>query len=154
MNRLIENMRHRIVVKLIILVGSTLLATVSTWAYFNIRYQEKRMMQNILVATDRLTNTIKLGTHYAMMLNSRDDINQIINNIARQKEIETIRIYNKEGQIKFTNRPAEIDTQTNIKAEACYICHKTEPVRSHLRLSERTRIFHSDRGYRLLGGGM
>jgi histidine kinase len=108
-------------------------------------------MENIVAGTDRLTNTIKLGTHYAMMLNSRDDINQIINNIGRLKEIETIRIYNKNGEIKYSNRPTEIDTATNIKDEACYICHRTEPPLSALSLEERTRIFTTARGYRLLG---
>jgi histidine kinase len=151
MRNLIEHMRHRMAVKLILVVGVTLLATLSTWAYFNIRYQEKRMMHNLLAGTDRLTTTIKLGAHYAMMLNSRDDINQIINNIARQKGIETIRIYNKQGQIKFTNRPSEVDTVTNIKAEACYICHRTDPPQTRLELAERTRMFRSDQGDRLLG---
>ncbi len=108
-------------------------------------------MENIVEGTDRLTNTIKLGTHYAMMLNSRDDINQIINNIGRQKEIETIRIYNKGGKIKYSNQPTEIDTATNIKDEACYICHRTEPPLFELSLEERTRIFTSAKGYRLLG---
>ena len=108
-------------------------------------------MENIVAGTDRLTNTIKLGTHYAMMLNSRDDINQIINNIGRQQEIETIRIYNKEGEIKYSNRTTEVDTTTNIKDEACYICHRTEPPLATLGLEERTRIFKSSKGYRLLG---
>ena len=86
-----------------------------------------------------------------MMLNSRDDINQIINNISRQVAIETIRIYNKDGKIKFSNRTAEVETTTNIKDEACYICHRTEPPMSELDLAERTRIFDSPQGYRLLG---
>ncbi len=146
-----KNIRRRLVLKLILTVGLTLLITLSTWAYFNINYQEKKLMQNIVSGTDRLTNTIRLGTHYAMMLNSRDDINQIINNIGRQKEIETIRIYNKEGQIKFSNQTSEVDRLTNIKAEACYICHKTDPPLSDLALAERTRIFVSPEGYRLLG---
>lgn len=124
---------------------------ITTWAYFNIDDQENKLMKNVVEGTDRLTNTIKLGTHYAMMLNSRDDINQIINNIARQKEIETIRIYNKEGQIKFSNQPSELETKTNIKDEACYICHRTDPPLSELGLDERTRIFASQQGYRLLG---
>ena len=137
--------------KLIFTVGMTLLITISTWAYFNIDYQEKKLMGNIVAGTDRLTNTIKLGAHYAMMLNSRDDINQIINNISRQVAIETIRIYNKDGKIKFSNRTAEVETTTNIKDEACYICHRTEPPMSELDLAERTRIFDSPQGYRLLG---
>ncbi len=145
------NLRRRLASKLIFTVGLTLLITISTWAYFNINYQKKKLMENIVAGTDRLTNTIKLGTHYAMMLNSRDDINQIINNIGRQKEIETIRIYNKNGQIKFSNRPAEVEATTNIKDEACYICHRTDPPQSELGLEERTRIFASPQGYRLLG---
>lgn len=145
------HIRHRLASKLILSVGLTLLVTISTWAYFNIDYQEKKLMQNIVVGTDRLTTTIKLGTHYAMMSNSRDDINQIINNIGKQKKIGTIRIYNKEGQIKFSNQPAEVDKATNIKAEACYICHKSEPPLSELGLTERTRIFNSLQGHRSLG---
>jgi histidine kinase len=143
--------RRRLAAKLIFTVGLTLLVTISTWAYFNIEYQGKKLMENIVAGTDRLTNTIKLGTHYAMMLNSRDDINQIINNIGRQKEIETIRIYNKSGEIKYSNRPTEVDTTTNIKAEACYICHRSDPPLSELGLKERTRIFASSQGYRSLG---
>ena len=133
MFKLIKNIRRRLASKLILTVGLTLLITISTWAYFNINYQEKKLMENIVAGTDRLTNTIKLGTHYAMMLNSRDDINQIINNIGRQKEIETIRIYNKDGEIKYSNRPSEVETATNIKDEACYICHRTEPPQSDAR---------------------
>jgi len=147
----ITNLRRRLAFKLILAVGLTLLITISTWAYFNINSQEKKLMENVILGTDRLTNTIKLGAHYAMMLNSRDDINQIITNIGSQKEIETIRIFNKDGQIKFSNRPSEIETTTNIKNEACYICHRTDPPTSELSLAQRTRIFDSPQGYRLLG---
>jgi histidine kinase len=147
----ITYLRRRLASKLILTVGLTLLITISTWAFFNINSQKKKLMENVVVGTDRLTNTIKLGAHYAMMLNSRDDINQIINNISQQKEIETIRIYNKEGQIKFSNQASELETTTNIKDEACYICHRTDPPQSELGLKERTRIFASSQGYRLLG---
>ena len=136
---------------MIFTVGSTLLLTISAWAYFNIKHQKAKLMDNILLGTDRLTNTIKLGTHYAMMLNSRDDINQIINNIGKTPEIQNIRIYNKAGQIKFSNRAAEIDQLTNIKAEACDICHRSEPPLVKLNIDQRTRIFTSPQGYRLLG---
>ena len=147
----ILNLRRSMASKLIVTVGLTLLVTISTWAYFNVNYQEKKLMHNIVTGTDRLTNTIKLGTHYAMMSNSRDDINQIITNIGRQKEIQTIRIYNKDGQIKYSNQPAEVDRITNIKAEACDICHKTDPPPSQLELTERIRIFESSKGHRYLG---
>lgn len=144
-------LRNSIVFKMVLTVGLVLLLSISSWAYFNIRYQQNRMIENILGGTDRLTNTIRLGTQYAMMLNSRDDITQIIANIGRQRGIENIRIYNKQGQIKFSNSEEEVDRVTNIEAEACYICHRTDPPLETLELERRVRFFRSPQGYRLLG---
>ncbi|MDY6792476.1 MAG: PAS domain S-box protein [Thermodesulfobacteriota bacterium] len=146
-----KNLRNSLVSKLIITVGITMLLGISIWAYFSIKYQKEKITEGAVSGADRLSTTIKLGTHYAMMLNSRDDINQIIQNIGKQKEIENIRIYNKEGEIKFSNKTDEVNERTNIKAEACDICHRSEPPTVDLSLDERIRIFDSKKGYRLLG---
>ena len=143
--------RDSLVTKLIITVGATLLLSFATWAYFGIEYQKERLKSDITSAVDRLSSTIMLGTHYAMMLNSRDDINQIINNIARRKDIENIRIYNKAGQISYSSQTAEVGRQTQIKAEACYICHRTEPPLTEVQIAERTRIINSPEGSRRIG---
>jgi len=145
------NFHNNLSFRLIFWVGLIILGSISVWAYFNIRHQKRKAIENIVSEADRLGNTIKLGAHYAMMLNSRDDINQIIKNIGRQKKIESIRIYNKEGRIKFSNKPKEIDQETNIKAEACHACHGSEPPMETAGLQERTRIFDSFSAYRLLG---
>jgi histidine kinase len=148
---MIKIIRQSMVYRLILTVDILLLLSISTWAYFNIKYQKEKFMEHIVAGSDRFSNTIKLGTHYAMMLNSRDDITQIINNIGKQKEVENIRIYNKDGQIKFSNRGDEVDTVTNIKDEACYICHRSEPPAVSLDLSERIRMIKSENGELLLG---
>ena len=146
-----KNLRLSLVSKLILSVGLTLFIGISTWAYFNLKYQKHKVMENSVAAADRLSNTILLGAHYAMMLNSRDDINQIIKNIGKQKEIENIRIYNKKGLIKFSNKNREVDRITNIKAEACEICHRSDPPPVTLSLVQKTRIFSAPEGHRLLG---
>jgi len=146
-----QYLRFNLVTKLILSVGLTLFLSISIWAYFNIKYQTQKIMKDIMVGTDRLSNTIILGAHYAMMLNSREDINNIINNVSKQKEIDTIRIYNKKGQIKFSNRSSELNLMTNIKAEACDVCHRKEPPLVELGLSQKARTFSSPKGHRLLG---
>lgn len=148
---LITTIRSSLVLKLILSVGATLLLTISTWSYFSIAYQKRGLQEDVISQTERLSNTIKLGTHYAMMLNSRDEINQIINNIARLKEIQSIRIYNKEGAIKFSNHPQEVEQITNIRSEACHICHHTDPPQVEIGLTERTRRFAAASGERVLG---
>ena len=135
-----KDFRQSLSYRLIFMMGLTLFISFSTWAYFSIKYQKNKAVKDIVVWADRLSETIKLGTHYAMMLNARDYINQSIQNMGRQKTIEHIRIFNKEGEIKFSNSSDEVGEKTNIKAEACFICHKTEPPRVDLDLSERIRI--------------
>jgi histidine kinase len=143
--------RMNIVSKLIIFIAVSLSIVISAWAYFNINYQKRKLMEHIISDTDRLTETIRLGTHYAMMSNSRDEINQIIKNIGKQRGIEGLHIYNKAGQIKFSNVKTKLNRQTDIKARACNICHEIDPPLSNIGLSKRTRIIKSPKGYRLLG---
>jgi histidine kinase len=143
--------RDRLLFKLTLAVGLILLISLTLWGYFNVRYQRQQRMQAVMAATDRLSHTIRLGAHYAMMLNSRDDIRQIINNIARLEDIESIRIYDKQGVIQFSNRGEDLGTATNIKAEACYICHRQQPPTVRLGLNDRKRIFRSEAGQRMLG---
>ena len=147
----ISGIYHSLISRLILLVGLTVFVSIFTWAYFNINYQKRIAIEGIVEEVDRLGNTIRLGTHYAMMLNSRDDINQIIKNVSRQQGIENVRIYNKQGQIKFSNIMDEVETTTSIKAEACFICHRTEPPMEEVDIASRTRIFPSGGGYRLVG---
>jgi len=146
-----KNFRQSLSYRLIFMMGLTLLVSFSTWAFFNIKYQKDKAVKDIVVWTDRLSETIKLGTHYAMMLNARDNINQSIQNMGKQKTIEHIRIFNKEGEIKFSNSSDEVGKKTNIKAEACFICHKTEPPLVDLDLSDRIRILNDPKGYRQIG---
>ena len=68
MYKILRYLRQRLATKLIVMVGLTLLLSISTWAYFNINYQKDKLMDDVVLGTDRLSNTIKLGTHYAVAL--------------------------------------------------------------------------------------
>ena len=149
--KLITKIKKSLVAKLIILVGLVLLICLSGWAYFSINYQKKKVMDSIISDADSLTNTIKLGTHYAMMHNLRDDITLIIKKFASERKLVSLRIYNKEAQIKYSNVDSEVDQATNIKAEACNNCHQSDPPQTHLSRPQRTRIHLAPDGQRLLG---
>ncbi|MFP4226366.1 MAG: PAS domain S-box protein [Desulfobacterales bacterium] len=151
MGKLLDTLRDRLATKLIVSVGIVLALSLTAWTWFNIHNQREKLIHNVTQDIDRLSNTIKLGTHYAMMLNSRPDITQIINNIAQQKEIKAIRIYNKSGEIKFSNKTEEINRETAITDEACHICHRRDPPRQHLTLDQRTRMVKRSNGPRLMG---
>ena len=60
-----KHFRIRLVFKLILAVGITLLLSIATWAYFDIEYQKKKLLDHTIANADRLGNTVKLGTRYA-----------------------------------------------------------------------------------------
>ena len=92
---LLNKIRHSLVFKLIMIMTFICLVAISVWAYFSINYQQNKEIEDILGVADRISKTIRLGTHYSMMLNARDDIHQIIQNTATQREIENVRIDRK-----------------------------------------------------------
>ena len=148
---LLNKIRHSLVFKLIIIMAFICFVAISVWAYFSINYQRNKAVGDTVGVADRISKTIRLGTHYSMMLNARDDINQIIQNTATQREIENVRIYNKKGFIKFSNIPSEVDTKAHLESEACIICHRQDPPMVKLSLEERKRIFPIASGDRVLG---
>ncbi len=151
MGKLFNTLKERLATKLIVSVGIVLALSLTAWTVFNIHHQRDKLTHNVTKNIDRLSTTIKLGTRYAMMLNSRPDITQIINNIAQQKEIKAIRIYNKKGEIKFSSKSGEINRKTEITDAACRICHRTDAPQQHLQLTQRTRMLKNTDGPRMMG---
>ncbi|MBI5558123.1 MAG: diguanylate cyclase [Deltaproteobacteria bacterium] len=142
---------HSLFINLLFGVGAILFLCMGSLAYFSINYFNQTIMNNAMAEADRFNNTIKLGTHYSMMTNVRDDITQIIRNIAKQENVEHIRIYHKDGHVIFSNKDEEIGTITHINNYACAICHKFAIPPTSLTIKERARIFSSPAGRRFLG---
>src|SRR6056297_742023 len=144
--KLIRTLREHLATKLIVSVGIVLALSFALWTWFNIHQQRRQLTQSLVQDIDRLSTTIKLGTRYAMMLNARPDIAQIVNNISKQKEIRTIRIYNKAGVIKYCNQEAEINRKVEITNAACHVCHKSAPPQQHLPIGQRIRMIKKGNG--------
>ena len=134
----LKNLRYSLSFKLILTVGITLLLSIAVWAYFNIKHQQAKLMNHIVADADRLANIIALGTYDAMLHNSRDDLARIFKNISLQKEIKTLRVFNKEGVIKFSSRFVEVDQSVDIQSRACSVCHASSPPPFDVQLPQRT----------------
>jgi two-component system NtrC family sensor kinase len=89
--------------------------------------------------------------HYSMLLNRREDIRHIMSTVGNEPGIEVIRIYNKKGEITFSSKAGEIGTTANVSDVACSACHVSGSTLASPQTSELTRIFQSERGYRVMG---
>ncbi len=143
-------LRHSLVCKLVATAGLVLLSSICLFAYFNIHYQQQHAMDRIVTGAVQLSDSIRLGTQYAMMLNSRQDIDQIIAKVGTLPEIASIRIYNKKGEIKFSNLAGETKRRIRREDAACRACHRSDPPLRKLALAGRIRIGQGSEGQRHL----
>ena len=138
--------------KILLATSGALLSGVLLLSLASIWYQQQHMAASLTATGTRLGDTIRRGVHYAMMLNSREELAEIVKNIgADQSEITSIRIYNKEGEIMFSGDPSEVGQRATTQTDACYACHRVDPPRVQLTVQERTRTFKGPDGRRMLG---
>ncbi len=134
----------------------TLIFTVSTigvvtYSNFSINAMHRNSEQNVVMAAERLSETIQRSTHYGMLLNRKEDVHQIIRTIADQQGVETIRVYDKQGVIIYSAVEREIGMSVDLEAEACVSCHSSAIPVSPTSSSEFVRIFEREPGIRILG---
>lgn len=137
---LINMIRRSLTLKMLFSGGLVLLMCVVLWIGSNVLFFKENVLKNVKSDIAMLSDTILLGLHYAMMLDSENDIKEIIQNIGRQKEIKGIRIYNKQGRIVFSNDPSEVDNVVDMHSPSCWTCHQYDPPPATMGLDERSRI--------------
>lgn len=147
---LFEKVRHSLIFKMLLSGGLTLLLCVFLWIGFNVLYFKENVLDNVKSDIAMLSDTILLGLHYAMMLDSEEDIKEIINNIGRQEDIQSIRLYNMQGRIVFSSESEEVNQVVDMSDPFCMTCHQYSPPAVTPSLAERSRI-REDKGAQVVG---
>ena len=84
-------------------VGIVLFVSIFIWSHFTIKFQEKNLIDKKISDIDKFCNTVLKFTWFAMLHNPNRDMQEILKSMSVYNEIETIRIFNCQGQIKFSN---------------------------------------------------
>ena len=142
-----HSLRFRVLVGSIIL----LLMLFGVYSLVTVTYYGDRMTQQVIESANRMSDVVRQSTHYGMLLNRREDVHEIITMIGTEPGVEGIRIYNKRGEIMFSTDKREEQAVVDMQAEACYACHEKEKPLSSLSPGNRTRIYFSPAGHRVLG---
>ena len=132
--------RQTLIMKMLLSGGITLLLSVLLWTSFNVIFFKKNVTDNIQSDIAMLSDTVLLSLHHAMMLDSKEFIQNDINNISRQGEIKSIRVINKKGQIIYSNDPDEINHVIETSSPPCWNCHKHDNPPATMSLDQRTRL--------------
>ncbi|WP_290922522.1 PAS domain S-box protein [Halodesulfovibrio sp.] len=140
----LSRLRNSLAAKVLLLIAVVLILCLGLHSWGTMHFLKKHTASKLSLEADRLSKTILLSARYAMMANSRNEIDQIVSDIAKHPDITSVRIYDKQGVIRFSNRADEVGTQVSMDTPACSACHVVEPPRTALTLKQRTRTFTVD----------
>ena len=143
--------RRSLAIKLIFYIGVILILTIGIFSYININIQKKYLIEEMQQNAVRLSQTIERSIKYEMLTARSDHIQKTLEDIGKQEGIEHIRIFDKEGKIIAADSMEEIGMVIDREAEACYVCHIDKEPLKKLSTLVKTRIFKSEKGYRMLG---
>jgi histidine kinase len=132
-------------------VGLIFLVAVLALTFYLVSLQKEQAFERMVMNVSQFSDTVKRGTHYSMLKNQRESLHKIIEAIGAQPGVEKIRVFNKTGEIMFANTKEDIGTNVDLQAEACYACHRRDQPLERLSMSDRTRIYRSPSGNRVLG---
>lgn len=137
--------------RLFILMFVLIAAAFTTYTIISIRTMSQDSQHIVKVYAERFRDMIQRSTHYSMLLNRKEDVYQIIYNIAQLAGVEDVRIYDKQGVIIYSADAGDIGTSVDLDAEACITCHETGTPLQAVPVDSRTRIFDGPSGYRVMG---
>jgi len=147
-----DKLHRKLGVKLIALVGITAITIIGVYSYFSIRAQSTSLLAEVERHANQLSETVRKSTRYGMMLNQRDYVHEIINDVGTDPAIEEVRVLNKEGKIIYSSNAENIGRMVDKKAESCFACHAADRPLQRLPVAERARIFQVAANFpRMLG---
>jgi two-component system NtrC family sensor kinase len=116
-----------------------------------VRHQRDELLTAAVGHVAQISEVIKKSTRFAMLTNRPAFVDSIIKDVGTQGSIEKVRILSKDGTIIHSTYLPEIGQKVDRKAEACVLCHRSETSTEQIPQSQRSRIFATSEGRRMLG---
>lgn len=137
--------------KLILAVGAVTAVVFAVFFYGTLQTQSRETLDEMVRSVHLASEIVRRSLRYDMLEYQPERLHRAIDTIGGHERIEKVRIFNAMGKIIYSSHKAEMGTYLDKSAEQCYACHTREKPFERLDTSERTRIFLSQDGYRVLG---
>jgi two-component system NtrC family sensor kinase len=136
-------------VALYLAVGLTVMLALFT--VFMVQQRQQDLLDTAVAHVMQLSDAIVRSTHFMMLQNQPYSVHRIIEDVARDQNIDRIRIYSKRGAVIDSTDAAEVGLVLDRKAEGCISCHRAELARASAGDGDRVRIFSTADGRRMVG---
>jgi two-component system NtrC family sensor kinase len=123
------------------------------WIADRLSLERQRSQIEALVAlsADRMGEMARRATHDVMLRNDAEGVRRVVANIGAQEDVTRIRVYNKEGRVRFSSEPSEEGTLVSIHSDECIACHAEAQPKAGLDRRDRIRMLRGAPDGRVLG---
>jgi two-component system NtrC family sensor kinase len=125
--------------KLVMLVVASLVGFFGLATWYNMRVQEEANTHLLVLNGAQLADLVARATREAMLRNDRAAIHATIATLAGQRDIERIRIIDKEGRVAYSSNGSEVGTVIDTRQEQCVTCHIQKTPPSSLSMAQMVR---------------
>lgn len=129
---------------LLLLISALVFAALTA---FILRAQRRRLIREAIVTNELLLRSMR----QSMLLNRQADVAKTIEALGSGPGVYGIRIFDKNGRIIFSAKKGEIGRKVPMSAKECIVCHRGKKEIKNIGKVDRTRIFVSPEGNRILG---
>jgi two-component system NtrC family sensor kinase len=135
-----------------LIVALTLLVAVvdGIYGWISVVSQEQQLVGEVVNGADQLSRSIASATWHAMRADRRADAYEVMATIAKNPDVERIRIINKAGVVAFST-DGEAGVRVSKAAEECAVCHAAPKTLVVAGPPSRARILRGSDGPRRMG---
>lgn len=136
--------------KIILSISVVTALIFSLFSFIFINHQSKQLIAEVHRGASIFSNTVTRSTRYDMLLDNHEGVHRMIEIIGKQEGIEVVRIFNKDGHIKFSTVNDEMKDNFSKNAKSCFICDTTKKSLEQISSSEHNYNFITEDGHRIL----
>ena len=142
---------HSLSFKIIAIIFIALLTIMIGVNYLHVEVQSTFFEHTIYNCAERASSFSKLALMEGMQENDRDQIASTIEEMGRTPSVDVIRIYDKQGMIRYSSARQETGRIVDKHADACTMCHGESTEFTETSSDQFVRIYDSPHGHRTLG---
>lgn len=120
---LVKKSLHSLTGKLILTIGSLMIAGSTIFWFFLFKHQERELIQNSVKYGYSFVDYVKKSTRYGMLTFQELLIQQTIEAIGSAEGVSRVRIFDSKGKIAYSSDKEDIGTLVDKNSPMCTSCH-------------------------------
>jgi signal transduction histidine kinase len=125
-------------------IAVTLLIVLSLFSYLQYQRSRAAMMDSLALSAAHASDVIKSSLQHAMLTQDFSEVQQIVDQIARQSGIRNLLLLNKKGEIKFSPEGGLTGVKLDPSEPTCQVCHQYQA-----EVRKRTVVLTTREGERI-----